>query len=258
MFLQLLSSSVLLAAGGLVLAAPAHAQARFSIGPRVGLNVSTAPYENKAQNRSYDTAYRTGVEAGVQAAAAFGQWAVQPALVYSQKGFNINDTNTTSSGGQTLTQVDKSTYRLNYLSLPINLVYSLQAGGLGLQVFAGPYASLLLGGEQQYSVSHSYRTGSSAGGGYDSYTTPIKPGDYYNSITLDYTYYSRRLDAGLQAGLGYRLGPAQLQVGYSMGLRNLGASYRFYRGATTQVEPGPTYRNRAFQASLSYLFGIGH
>ena len=63
--------------------------------------------------------------------------------------------------------------------------------------------------------------------------------------------YSRRLDTGLQAGLGYRLGAFQLQASYSLGLRNLATQYRF--GAYTYNEAA--YRNRAWQVSLSYLVG---
>ena len=254
MHFPLLLSSLLLAAGGVVMAVPAQAQ--FSIGPQLGLNRSSSPYEDETRNRTYNTTARTGVEAGVQASLQLGKWAVQPALLYSQKGFNIDDDATAVSGSQTTTTITRTTFRFNYLTLPFNLAYSLQDGGQGLQVFAGPYASLLLGGEQHYKVSHSYRTASSAGGGYEDYTADVKPGDYYSTTNL--IYYSQRFDAGLQAGLGYRLGPTQLQLDYSLGLRNLGADYRFTSGSNTSTAPGPSYRNRAFQASVSYLFDFGH
>lgn len=249
--------AVLLATGALWQAAPAHAQARLSIGPRVGFNLSGAPYKDERQNKSYDTTFRPGVEAGLQASAQFGKWAVQPALLYSQKGFNIDDNSTTVLNGETLTIVNKNTHRFDYLTLPLNVVYSLQADGQGLQLFAGPYLSMLLGGEQKVDFSYSYRNATSSGGGHYDYTAEVKAGDYYSDNRTVNTYESRRFDAGLQAGLGYRFGPAQVQLGYSLGLRNLGAAYRFYSGINTQVEPGPSYRNRVLQASVAYLFGQG-
>lgn len=59
-------------------------------------------------------------------------------------------------------------------------------------------------------------------------------------------------NAGLQVGLGYRYQEALLfQVDYSMGLRTTTAEATNSGG----LEPYYTY-NRAFRASLSYLFNL--
>ena len=84
---------------------------------------------------------------------------------------------------------------------------------------------------------------------------PAAGGDYYaSSGTSDPTFYSRRFDAGLQGGSNNCRGRALLQIGYRLGLRNLGAAYRYGSGPTAQVAPSPSYRNRAFQATHTYLF----
>jgi hypothetical protein len=63
------------------------------------------------------------------------------------------------------------------------------------------------------------------------------------------TYYSRRVDAGFQVGLGYRLGNALVRAGYSRGLTNPGVGPA--GGGSGAV---PQYANQAFQLSFAYLF----
>jgi hypothetical protein len=70
----------------------------------------------------------------------------------------------------------------------------------------------------------------------------------------DYNYYARRLDLGAQAGLGYQLGGALLQLSYSQGLRNMKATELYTMSGVIYNSDTPDYRNRSWQASLSYLF----
>lgn len=62
--------------------------------------------------------------------------------------------------------------------------------------------------------------------------------------------YARRFDAGIQGGLGYRLGPALVQATYSLGLRTIPAK-TFFNGVPVTSSD---YYNRALQISLTYLF----
>ncbi|UOQ96823.1 PorT family protein [Hymenobacter sp. 5317J-9] len=228
--------------------APAQSQTNVSIGPTIGLNVSTAPY---SERRTYTTTYTTGLEAGVVASINQGHFALQPALLISQKGFGINDNYTDDSYGQVTIIATKATYRLNYLALPLNLAYTQLEDGQGLQAFVGAFAGLLLGGDYSSGTSYSVRTPHSATGGYSNVSGNVAGGDYFSNSVGDKTYYSRRYDFGVQGGLGYRQGQLQMQLGYSLSLRNLGADYKFGNGSTA---PGPSYRNRAFNLSLAYLF----
>jgi hypothetical protein len=234
---QLLS----LVSGAFLLAGTAHAQATFSVGPRVGLNMSTLhfPVDYRTSSTS-----RAGFEAGLTGNVQFGHFALQPSLLFSQKG--------SGSSGYLVGLDTPVTYdeqlRLNYLTLPLNLAFTLGKDGKGLQVFGGPYVSMLLGGHY---VRQTHEGGGYLGGpAYEvEVTGKVKPA----SIVSDNdNKYSQRFDTGLQAGVGYRLAGFLLQANYSLGLRNLATQYRGY---DRRLYDGPAYYNRSWQVSLSYLVG---
>ena len=238
-----------LVVGLLLAASPAQAQVSFAIGPKVGYNRSFGGFEYP--NQTYLTvtnASRSGVEAGLVAQVGLSNhWAVQPAVLYAQKGFGFVEKAYDARYNYTY-QGDYS-FRFDYLTVPVNAVYSQRPGGQGLQVFAGPYAGFLLGG--RYTSSQSGRSGSGASRG-QSDAGDVQAGDTYNNRPGE-AYVSRGVDAGLQGGLGYGFpGGFQVQASYSQGLRNLGAAYA--PGLTSQTPP--TYRNHAFQLSAAYLFGL--
>jgi hypothetical protein len=228
-------------AGSLLLAGTAQAQATFSVGPRVGLNVATAHLPV-----NYDGPYtsRAGFEAGLTSNIQFGHFALQPSVLFSQKGYG-------SSGSLPVLDFPM-TYdeqvRLNYLTVPLNLAFTLGKAGQGLQIFAGPYVSMLLGGNYARQI---HRGGGYVGSIPDDIelTGKVKPASVVSDSDNE---YSRRFDTGLQAGVGYRLGGLQVQASYSVGLRNLATQYRDTAGYTYN-EPG--YYNRAWQVSFSYLVG---
>jgi len=134
--------------------------------------------------------------------------------------------------------------RLHYLTLPLNLAYTLGRDGQGLQVFAGPYVSLLVGG------SYAQRMRGFDGERRGQVKAASREPDTNNR-------YVQRFDGGLQAGVGYRLKSLQLQASYSLGLRNIAVPYRPIRsfGGPEYAEPTPYY-NQAFQVSLSYLLRL--
>lgn len=252
--------TVLLLGGGLLLASAAQAQATFSMGPRLGLNVSSAPF--KDEQHTYATDNRLGAEAGFVFDIGFGHFAVQPALLFSQKGFTINDTYTStfSSPYSSYVETTRTTlneqYRLNYFTIPLNFAYALHADGHGLQLFAGPYFGVLLGGSYQYNDSEESKSQNVVvRSSTDTSKGDVASGDYYSNSSSNTKFYSRSKDAGLQFGLGYRTSSFLMQAGYSLGLRNLGADYQSNGVAGPQTMPGPSYYNRAFQLSLSYLAG---
>ncbi len=237
-------------AGSLLLAGTAHAQATFSIGPCLGGNVSTAHFADETT-----TSTRLGFEAGIRGVLQLGHVAVQPAVLFAQRGFTSKPSfYDVGFGGLTQTSV-----RLHYLAIPLQVAYTQHTDGQGFQVSAGPYVSFLVGGKSvadyQYSGYGSLQQESTVAAA-DVHTTNIDPSSLQRP---DYTYYARRLDLGAQAGLGYRLGGALLQVSYSLGLRNVATAERYTVGGVqlTYDTGNPAYRNRAFQASLTYLFGVG-
>lgn len=235
--------------GTLLLAnAAAQAQTAFRIGPQVGFNQSFGRFEYPGDDyKKVTNASRSGAEAGLVAWVGLGtHWAVQPAVLYSQKGFAFEED--AYDAPYNYTYHGEYSFRFNYLTVPVNLVYSSQGGGQGLQVFAGPYVGFLLGGNYSSSQSGRYGNGASRG---QSAEGDVKAGDTYDN-SRGGPYVSQGRDAGLQGGLGYGFGGGlQVQAGYSQGLRNLGAKYA--PGLTSQAPP--TYRSHAFQLTVAYLFG---
>ncbi len=255
----------LLVPAGLALAAPAQAQTRFSVGPQVGMVGSFSSYSdyNSYSNggRPYQTRYLAGFEAGVAGSLALGRLTLQPALFFTQRGFRIDDDYITFYY-HAITSVRQ---RLNYLSLPLSVAYTFQATGQGLQVFGGPYVSLLLGGTYAYHNTYvGYRLPPYSIEG----TLPVAGSGKYRDSSNDpsgtdpsgrvpplTTYYARRLDAGFQVGLGYRFGNGLVRAGYSLGLTSSGVGSQIDLGPDgLYVKEPPKCANQAFQLSLAYLF----
>ena len=230
-------STALLVAGLAGLSLAAHAQATFSIGPKASYSLSSAHFTVADYPDYFSTfnSYRSGFEAGVVAQVGFGNhWAVQPALLYARKALGYGTSSYYQPNNYGYYQ--EYTLGLNYLTLPVNVAYSLRPDGQGLQAFAGPYVGLLLGGNYQFSTS--------SGSSYSA-EGKVKAGEYYTipapgTTTSDVLLH--RFDVGVQAGLGYRVGKVLAQVDFAFGLRDL----------------APTFSDaysRTAQASLSYLFG---
>jgi hypothetical protein len=232
-----------LVAGSLLLVSSAHAQVTFSFGPQVGILRSTL---HDASDMPVDFRGRTGLEAGIKGVLQMGHFAFQPSVLYVQRGtqrYNLPPLGGTFGGTRTNT-------RLDYLNVPLHLAYTQRTSGQGLQVFAGPYLAVLLGGRNEWSNGSSQETGQVVVT--TEHTTSFSTSSSYMP---DYNFYARRLDLGAQAGIGYRLGGALLQLSYSMGLRSLSPTEFYSTNGKTFEADSPNYRNRSVQASLSYLFG---
>jgi hypothetical protein len=231
----------------LFLATAAQAQVTFSIGPKVGYSLSTASFHVSDYPDYFSTfsSYRSGVEAGVLAQIGFGDhWAVQPALLYARKAPSYGTSSYYQPNNYGYHQ--QYTLGLNYLLLPINVLYSQRANGQGKQMFIGPYMGWLLSGT--YRVQSNEGRGEPKAGG-PAYDGTVEAGDTYVNSSR---YAIRGLDAGLQMGVGYGLGALQLQASFSLGLRNVGAAYA--PNALHDYE-APVIRTRGFQLSAAYLFG---
>ncbi|RZJ60777.1 MAG: PorT family protein [Hymenobacter sp.] len=210
----MLQRFTLLLTGSLLITSAAYAQTTFCLGPVVGLSGTTA-----SQRSSWVTQSRVGLEAGLQGVIQFSHLAIQPSLRYSQKGWRDKSS---FSGSE-------SESRLDYLTLPLNFVYSLQSDGQGWHLLAGPYVGCLLGGKTTFNSA---------------YSGQVRAGDYQPVPPVGSTYsdsYFHRYDAGLQAGLGYRFNQLLAQAAFSFGL---------YDTAPWWGSP----KHRGVQLSLSYLF----
>ena len=205
----------LLLAPLLLAATAAPAQTTFRLGLRGGVNralTTVAPAgagAGSSYNYATNKAALTAWQAGAVAEIGFGRLAFQPALIFSQKGEQQAVSAYQTSGNFYTSYEQRSTSRYNWLELPLHVLYTPRAGH-GLLLLAGPYLALGVGG---------YRTGT------ETFNSNGFAGPLTRSLDgpLPYGQYStnRRLDYGLDAGLGYRRGPFQVQLCYSLGLRNL-------------------------------------
>lgn len=242
-FLALLTASLALAATA------AQAQVTFGIGPKVGYNLANVRYRD-ADAPGQRADYRSGLEAGAMAALGWGHFAVQPAVLYSQRGFVLRQSGTYYGSGDPY--LHHTTVRLDYLLLPLNVAYTQHANGQGAQVFAGVYLGVLAGGHYQGTVTTYY------GPTQQSYEATqegnVRVGDEAKGTNNN--VYGRRFDNGVQMGLGYRYHGLLAQASYSLGLRDVdtfnGNAY-FMRNELSYY--GPRYRNQAFQVALAYLVG---
>ncbi|MCB2409153.1 PorT family protein [Hymenobacter lucidus] len=250
-------SSAILAAF-LFTATTASAQTTYRFGVRVGGNLATTtekgPQQYAVANASgtYSKSPVFAGQLGVVMEVARGNVAFQPALVFSQKGTDIDGVTTIVDGtsGYEVRREGHSKARYHWLELPLNVVYTLP-GTTGLQLFAGPYAAVGVGGQVKTVIDNT-TTDPSQG--------TVPPTRFKAEITygLDNTpagggglsireFYSRRFDAGFNAGVGYRRGPFQVQAGIGLGLVNL-----YYSNAEGYDEQSGY--NRMAQLTGTYFF----
>jgi hypothetical protein len=242
------------------LAQGARAQ-EVSFGARLGGNLATATFN------SLDALAGSGIaidytkspivapQLGLAVNMQWGNWAFQPALLFSQKGLKQSVTANIDNSGYSFREEINTTSRINYLELPLNVVYTT-GGDNGFQVFAGPYVAVGVGGKATYSesvtssgpngVTDEYSDSGSAGYTFaNEFADPNSAGG--NSTGIFAT--ARRFDAGITGGVGYRVGPIQAQLGYSLGLVNAQPDYP----ASYQTANETGY-HRSLQLTATYFF----
>ena len=125
--------------------------------------------------------------------------------------------------------------------MTVNVVYTLH----GFQVFAGPYMALDVGGRQHGTIS-----------GFSPHYIRLMP--QYVDEKVDYGPDSnnRRLDAGVNFGIGYQRSPLQMQLGYGLGLWNLHQdnSFQLYNHGY-DLNQNAAY-NRVAQLTGTYFFKL--
>ena len=194
--------------------ASAAAQTTYKLGLRGGANraITTLGASGNSPG-SYPFSYSADKsaiyawQAGAVLEIAFRKFSVQPALLFSQKGEVFHMQTSHSGVAGTSRRDTRRTSRVNWLELPVNVVYTVH----GVQLSAGPYVALAVSGRQQ----STWRFISS---------TPIvgpTESAYGGNIAFDDGSHNRRFDAGVNFNVGYRRGPLQVQLGYGVGLRNL-------------------------------------
>lgn len=235
-------------------AAPASAQTTYRLGLRGGLNRALTTLDAASNfsgtypfSGSADKSALHAWQAGLVLEASSGKWAFQPALLFTQKGEKFHTSLYSSGVAGYSIQETSSTNRYNWLEIPLNVVYTL-GGDHGLQLFAGPYVALAVGGNQR---------GTAAGAAYygpvyDPLPSPAV--DFDDKVAYGSNSNNRRLDAGVNFGVGYRQGPLQVQLGYGLGLRNL---HQYSENADfTHEFGGDAAYNRVAQLTGTYFFSL--
>ncbi|MCI1187796.1 PorT family protein [Hymenobacter sp. DH14] len=257
--MKTLFSALGLTAGLALAATPARAQASISFGPRLGGNLATATF-NSLESLSasgftldYHKSPIVAPQVGMVVNMQWGNWAFQPALLFSQKGVKQTVTVEFSGSGYSMHEDISIVSRINYLELPLNVVYT-SGGDHGFQLFAGPYLAVGVGGKATYTdhntttfngVSENYSENGAVGYTFaNKFDDPNSPNSNSNSIFAT----ARRFDAGIAGGVGYRLGPVQAQLGYSLGLVNAQPDY-----PDSYQMPNETGYHRSLQLTATYF-----
>ncbi len=162
----------------------------LKFGVKGGVNFSNLYTDNVEDNNVL-----TGFNAGVFTKLSITEsLAIQPELLYTTKGAELKYNNAFVNG--------TSTFRLNYLELPVLLVINLTDN---FNVHAGPYFSYLLDGKV---------TNDSQGTLFD-IENNIKNEDY------------NKFDTGLSVGVGFDADQLGFGVRYNYGLQKVGKERNF-------------------------------
>lgn len=184
--------SIVLLVAGIFLASEIVAQ-NSGFGAKGGLSFSNMTVEgNNDQNLKF------GFHAGIFNKFSISEnFAVQPELLYSVKGFKNNfDDNVFADG--------EAKFNLNYIDVPVKLVYNLAPD---FDFHFGPYVGFLAGANVE---------------------TNAEVLDYFNVNSqdeLDRDNFNA-LDIGLTAGMGFTLDPVILGFNYNVGLTKVAKNDR--------------------------------
>lgn len=229
----------------------AAAQAQVAIIPKGGLTLSTISYEKTDHFpiEEDDSKSITGFVAGLGFNLPItkdGFFSVQPEVLYLQKGYRIDYSNTFGS----IDQEEK----FNYLEIPVLGKVNFGTETIKLYVNAGPSFGYALNGKYESVVKAGPLSLTTSGKNIFEAEPDNSTGDdaYYDPK------YHNRLDIGVQfgGGVGLTVGPGAvlLDARYGLGLTN------FYKGNTdnsSDADNDPNIKNRVFAFTLGYAIPLG-
>lgn len=185
--------------------------AKLKFGVKGGVNFSNL-YTEDVDDNNVLAGFNLGLFARLPITQTF---AIQPELSYTTKGAELEYNNAFVNG--------TSTFKLNYLELPVLLVINLSEN---FSVHGGPYVAYLLDGEA---------TNNSQGTLFDV------------ENNLDNDDYNK-FDTGLSVGIGYDTNKIGFGVRYNYGLQKVGKE-RNFNGTNYTF---PNGKNSAVNLYLSY------
>jgi hypothetical protein len=194
-----------------------------------GTTVATFKSESSSQgsfNGKGKLGFTGGISANIRIAKDFN---FQPALFYTQKGGKINETEIFS--GETATATGKVT--LNYLEMPLNFLYTSNAGKGKFFIGAGPSLGLGIGGKGNLTATFNGETNALA---FD-----VKfDGKNSDNVTDENLHLKAfEVSGNVLAGYQFAVG-VTLTAGYNFGLSNI------------SPDSGQTWKNNYFGIRLGY------
>jgi len=199
------------------------------LGISAGLNQSSM--SSTSNGSTQGTSSLTGFHAGVFADFGLGSISIQPGIYYSTKGAKDDESGTQVSGSTTYTYHGTATVKLNYIEVPVNVLYHVPVVAGDIFVGGGPYVAMGISGKSDASLTLT-------GGGVTSsasQSSTVTFGSGSNDV--------KNPDYGINLLGGIQLKNHILfSVGYGFGLANLDNT------------SGSTTKNNVFRLSVGYSF----
>lgn len=202
----------------------------FKFGVKGGVNYSTVSGGEKETifgDPDYKTSYHLGV-VGQYDLDADGFLSIKPELLYTSKGFQLNDKSDMPGGGSMDLEIKTN---MNYISLPILL--NINAGGLFFEL--GPEVAYMAAVTSETKTEIRDANGNKV---VDDKTEKSTDKDEMGLASMDFGYV---------AGLGY-----QSEMGLGIGLRYNGGLKSIFDSKDME---DINVKNSVFMLSLSYMFG---
>lgn len=221
---------------------------QISFGPKAGVNLSTYAYSFKESSAEPEVKFRTGPAIGaVMDLELLPFLSFQPSVLFSIKGV-ANDVNSWSVTSTTLDGYDR--VRIMYFEVPANFAAKLDVGSVSLQIFAGPYFAMAMAGVERWDITATTTAGSETNKDSErvKFRAEVDEDDWNDD---DVAFYQRRLDLGVDFGIGVKFNQLLFNIGYAMGLKNLQPD-----AAGGDFDPGDyKYSNRSIFVNAAWLFG---
>lgn len=199
------------------IAGASFAQATFGI--KAGPDFSSAT--SKSNGSKETSKMIVGLEGGVYANLPIApQFYIQPSLMYQGKGGKSKDN-------------DNVTTRLNYLTLPIDLLFKpeMPNGSGAWIVGVGPYLGYGISGKTKYSGDQG----------------EISPDPFKKNALLGDKAALKRFDAGANVQLGYEMASGfNIVLNADLGLINID---------NIKAHSDDSFKNTSFGITLGYTFG---
>lgn len=227
----------------IAVAATLGANAQITFGGQAGVNLATLKSESTQGNTTTTEKGKTkvGFLVGVVANIPFSTaLSFRPELNFIQKGGKFNSTYSPFPGATT---TDNDNIVMNFIELPLNIVYSMPAGPGHFLVGAGPNISFGLSGKDKF-------TSMTSGGGFPSQSssgsTKVKfDGKKYADLPQnDNDLHFKAVDFGANLLVGYKMNMGVFfNAGYTFGFSNLNPN------------PNTSLKTGGFTLKVGYMFG---